>query len=177
MKHLYVTRHGLTAFNAQELVCGVTDIPLTETGLQQAREMAETAVSFGDIERIIASPMIRAMQTAQAVSEALNLPIETDNRLKEWDYGSFEGKSRLTSGFSETKAEFGVRMPDGGESVFQLVHRVCSLLDELKFTEPNTILVCHGGVARVIDSYFHDMTVDRFMHYFLGNCEIKTYHF
>ena len=68
-------------------------------------------------------------------------------------------------------------MPDGGESVFQVVHRAYSLLEELKYTEKNTILVCHGGVARVIDSYFHDMTVDRFMHFFMGNCEIKSYHF
>ena len=68
-------------------------------------------------------------------------------------------------------------MPDGGESVFQVVHRAYSLLDELKTTELNTILVCHGGVARVIDSYFYDMTVDRFMHFFMENCEIKCYEF
>ncbi len=176
MKKLYVTRHGLTAFNAEERVCGSTDLPLTETGLRQAAEMAQQAAAFGDIERIIASPMLRAQQTAQAVADVLCLPIETDIRLREWDYGDFEGKSRLTSGFPEAKAEFGVKMP-GGESVFQIVHRAYSLLDELK-TAPNTaILVCHGGVARVIDSYFHDMTVDRFMHFFMGNCEIKAYEF
>ncbi len=176
MKKLYVTRHGLTAFNAEERVCGATDIPLTETGLLQAQEMARQAAAFGDIERIIASPMIRAQQTAQAVADSLRLPIETDIRLREWDYGTFEGKSRLTSGFQEAKAEFGVKMP-GGESVFQVVHRAYSLIEELKNTDKNTILVCHGGVARVIDSYFHDMTVDRFMHFFMGNCEIKVYTF
>ncbi|MBR1528405.1 MAG: histidine phosphatase family protein [Oscillospiraceae bacterium] len=177
MKKLYVTRHGLTAFNAEERVCGATDLSLTETGLQQAEQMAQKAASFGDIERIIASPMLRAQQTAQAVSRALQLPVETDTRLREWNYGSFEGKSRLTSGFQESKAEFGVKMPDGGESVFQVVYRAYSLIEELKSTEKNTILVCHGGVARVIDSYFYDMTVDRFMHFFMGNCEIKVYEF
>lgn len=177
MKKLYVTRHGLTEFNANELVCGATDIPLTETGLQQAEQMAQQASSFGDIQRIIASPMYRAQQTAQAVSHALQIPVETDDRLREWNYGSFEGKSRLTPGFSEAKAEFGVKMPDGGESVFQLVYRTYSLLEELKFCPENTILVCHGGVARVIDSYFCDMSVDRFMHFFMGNCEIKSYIF
>lgn len=176
MKKLYVTRHGLTEFNAQERVCGATDIPLTETGLLQAGEMAKQAASFGDIERIIASPMLRAQQTAQAVSEALQIPIETDDRLKEWNYGTYEGKSRLTSGFQEAKSEFGVKMP-GGESVFQLVYRTYSLIEELKLTDRNTILVCHGGVARVIDSYFHDMSIDRFMGFFMGNCEIKVYTF
>ncbi|MBE6876335.1 MAG: histidine phosphatase family protein [Ruminococcus sp.] len=177
MEKLYVTRHGLTAFNAEERVCGATNLPLTETGLHQAEEMAQNALAFGDIERIIASPLLRAQQTAQTVSDVLHLPIETDNRLREWDYGSFEGKSRLTSGFQEAKAEFGVKMPDGGESVFQLVYRTYSLIEELKNTEKNTLLVCHGGVARVIDSYFYDMTVDRFMHFFMGNCEIKAYRF
>lgn len=176
MHTLYVTRHGLTQFNAQERVCGATDIPLTQTGLQQAEEMAKLAASYQDIQRIIASPMLRAQQTAQAVSKALQLPIETEHRLREWNYGSFEGKSRLTSGFQEAKQEFGCKMPDGGESVFQLVYRIYDLLEELKTCPENTILVCHGGVARVIDSYFYDMTVDRFMHFFMGNCEIKSYH-
>ena len=177
MQKLYVTRHGLTEFNAQERVCGATDIPLTETGLRQAAEMAQKAADFGEIQRIIASPMYRAQQTAQAVSDVLHLPIETDERLREWDYGSFEGKSRLTSGFQEAKAEFGCRMPDGGESVFDLVYRSYSLLEELKHAPETALLVCHGGVARVIDSYFHDMTTERFMHFFMGNCEIKVYEF
>ncbi|MDE6706874.1 MAG: histidine phosphatase family protein [Oscillospiraceae bacterium] len=175
MKKLYVTRHGLTEFNASNRVCGASDISLTAEGFQQAEEMAKKAYAFGDIERIIASPMLRARQTAQAVSDRLSLPIETDDRLREWNYGSFEGKSRLTDGFKEAKQEFGCKMPDGGESVFQLVYRTYSLLEELKTCPKNTILVCHGGVARVIDSYFHDMTIDRFMHFFLGNCEIKIY--
>ncbi len=174
MKYLYVTRHGQTAFNAEERVCGSTNIPLTETGIRQAAEMAQKAAAFGDIEKIIASPMIRAQQTAEAVSHALGLPIETDPRLREWDYGDFEGKSRLTSGFQEAKAEFGCKMP-GGESVFQVVFRTYSLIEELKHCSENTILVCHGGVARVIDSYFYDMSIDRFMHFFMSNCEIKRY--
>ncbi|MDE6657941.1 MAG: histidine phosphatase family protein, partial [Oscillospiraceae bacterium] len=146
MKKLYVTRHGLTEFNANELVCGASDIPLTAEGVQQAEEMAKKAYAFGDIEKIIASPMIRAQQTAQAVSKLLEIPIEIDDRLKEWNYGSFEGKSRLTDGFKEAKQEFGCKMPDGGESVFQLVYRTYSLLEEFKTCPKNTILVCHGGV-------------------------------
>ncbi|MDE5753486.1 MAG: histidine phosphatase family protein [Oscillospiraceae bacterium] len=175
MEKLYVTRHGMTEFNAEDKISGITDVDLTPEGLRQAEEMAKKAYSYGDIGRIIASPMIRARKTAQAVSQLLNIPVETDSRLREWDYGSFEGKNRLTPGFSESKEEFGCRMPDGGESVFDLVYRCYDLLEELKCCEKNTLLVCHGGVCRVIDSYFHDMTRDRFMHFFMGNCEIKIY--
>lgn len=176
---LYVTRHGETEFNAQNRISGVTDILLTEEGIAQAKEMAQKAKAYGDIQRIIASPLKRAQMTAQIVGEALGLPIQTDERLTEWDYGIFEGKDRFTEGFAETKAEFGVKMPGGGESVFQIVQRTYNVIDDVKrlYPDENVLLVCHGGICRVIDSYFHDMTVDRFMHFFMGNCELRVYQF
>lgn len=176
---LYVTRHGETEFNAQNRISGVTDILLTEEGIAQAREMAQKAKEYGDIQRIIASPLKRAQMTAQIVGDVLGLPVQTDARLTEWDYGSFEGKSRFTPGFSENKAEFGVKMPDGGESVFQIVQRTYNVIDDVKrlYPDENVLLVCHGGICRVIDSYFHNMTVDRFMHFFMGNCELRVYQF
>lgn len=176
---LYVTRHGETEYNALDRISGVTDILLTENGIAQARAMAEKAKEYGDIQRIIASPLKRAQMTAGIVGEVLRLPVQTDARLTEWDYGSFEGMDRHTKGFAETKAEFGVKMPDGGESVFQIVQRTYNVIDDVKrlYPDENVLLVCHGGICRVIDSYFHDMTVDRFMHFFMGNCELRVYEF
>lgn len=174
---LYVTRHGQTEWNALDRISGVTDILLTQEGMEQAREMAQKAKEYGDIQRIIASPLRRAQMTAQIVGEVLGLPVQTDDRLTEWDYGSFEGQSRFIPGFAETKAEFGCKMPDGGESVFQVVQRTYNVIDDVKrlYPDENVLLVCHGGICRVIDSYFHDMTVDRFMHFFMGNCELRVY--
>lgn len=176
---LYVTRHGETEYNALDRISGVTDILLTENGIAQARAMAQKAKEYGDIQRIIASPLKRAQMTAQIVGEVLGLPVQTDERLREWDYGSFEGMSRFTEGFAETKAEFGVKMRGGGESVFQIVQRTYNVIDDVKrlYPDENVLLVCHGGICRVIDSYFHDMTVDRFMHFFMGNCELRVYEF
>lgn len=174
---IYVTRHGETAYNASDRISGTTDIPLTERGLAQAREMAEKAAAYGDIFRIIASPMLRARMTAQCAAEALGLEIQIDERLREWDYGEFEGKSRFTPGFPEAKAAFGCRMPGGGESVFQLVQRTYNVLDDVRrlYRDENVLLVCHGGICRVIDSYFHDMTQERFMQFFMGSCELRVY--
>ncbi len=174
---LYVTRHGQTEWNADDRISGVTDIALTEEGIRQAQEMAQKAKQAGDIDRIIASPLQRAQMTARIAADALGLPVQTDDRLREWDYGSFEGKSRHTKGFAETKAEFGVKMPDGGESVFQVVQRTYNLLDDVRrlYPDENVLLVCHGGICRVIDTYFYDMTVHRFMHFFMGNCELRVY--
>ena len=174
---LYVTRHGETAYNKQDIVSGITDIPLAEEGLRQAEKLAEICAGYGDIDRILASPMRRAQQTAHIVAERLGLDVGTDERLREWNYGSFECKSRLTPGFSEAKAAWGCRMPDGGESVFQVVQRTYNVIDDVrqKFPQENVLLVCHGGICRVIDSYFHDMTLERFMGFFMGNCEVRVY--
>ena len=91
---LYVARHGQTLWNVQCKVCGRTDLPLTEEGLHQAQLLAQDAVGKG-IDVILASPMLRARQTAQAVAQVLGLPVEIDDRLIEQDYGACEGVDRL----------------------------------------------------------------------------------
>lgn len=51
------------------------------------------------------------------------------------------------------------------------------LMEEIKvkYPEENVLLVCHGGVCRVINTYFQDMTNEEFFHYSLGNCLIEEY--
>lgn len=174
---IYLARHGETEYNAKDIICGVTDLSLTEEGFRQARALAEDCAAHGDIQRIIVSPMLRARQTAGVVAERLGLPIQIEERLREWDYGSFEGKKRGTPGFDEAKAAWGCRMPGGGESVFQLVQRVYNVLDDVRerYAAENVLLVCHNGICRVADSYFSDMTVEDFMAFFTDNGKARVY--
>ena len=174
---IYSARHGQTDYNKEDLILGVTDLPLNSTGLAQAEEFAEAVEALGDVDIIIASPMKRAQATAKAAAERCGLDIITDERLREWDYGSFEGKSRYTEGFAENKRNFAVKMCDGGESLLQLSHRVYSLLDEIqeKYGDKNVLLVSHGGICRVIETYFYDMTTEEYSNWFMGNCRIIRY--
>lgn len=174
---IYSTRHGQTDYNKDEIVLGITDLPLNETGTSQAAELAEDVKKLGDIDIIIASPMIRAQTTAQAVAKLCGIEIITDERLREWNYGEYEGKSRFTEGFAENKREFGVRMGKSGESLLQLGHRVYSCLDDIiaKYSTKNVLVVSHGGICRVIETYFHDMTTEKYSNWFMGNCEIIEY--
>lgn len=174
---IYATRHGQTEWNAIDRICGITDIDLTETGKAQARELAEKAAEKGDIDLIICSPLKRAQETAKAVSERIGCKIITDARLTEWDYGSYEGKHRSAEGFAEAKRQFGCKMKDGGESVLQLAHRVYSVIDDVKekYPDKNVLLVCHGGVCRIIETYFNDMTTEEYSNFFMGNCELREY--
>ena len=172
---LYIARHGETAWNAENLVCGRTDLPLTERGMEPARLLAENAVGKG-IEVIIASPLLRARQTAQAVSDAIGVPVEIDQRLIELDFGIFEGKSRKDPGFAYTRTQFPTRYP-GGESAFQMAHRVYSCLEDVKqkYAGKTVLLVCHGGVCRMVRSYFMDLTNDEYSYYFADNAELVEY--
>ena len=174
---IYSTRHGQTEYNRHDTILGTTDLPLNETGEAQARELAEEVVRLGDVDIIIASPLLRAQTTARAVAERCGLDIVTDERLREWDYGEFEGKSRYTEGFAETKLDFGVRMGKTGESVLQLAHRVYSALDDIiaEYSGKNVLIVSHGGVCRIIETYFNDMTAEQFAGWFMGNCQIICY--
>lgn len=174
---IYSTRHGQTSYNKQEIIMGTTDIDLDETGEKQALILAEKIAGMNCIDIIIASPMKRAQRTARAVAERCGLEIVTDERLREWDYGYYEGKSRFIEGFAENKTEFGLRMGKSGESLMQLAHRVYSALDDIikNYSGKNVLVVSHGGVCRVIETYFNDMTTEQFANWFMDNCGLIEY--
>ena len=172
---LYIARHGETAWNVENRVSGRTDIPLTERGLEQAQLLAKNAMDKG-IEVIIASPLLRARQTAQAVSDAIGVPVEIDERLIELDFGIFEGGPRTDPDFQHTRAQFPTRYP-GGESAFRLAHRVYGCLEDVKkmYAGKTVLLVCHGGVCRMVRSYFMDLSNDEYSYYFAPNAELVEY--
>jgi probable phosphoglycerate mutase len=172
---LFVARHGETSWNALNRVCGRTDLPLTENGLRQARLLAQRTENL-DIGMIISSPMLRARQTAMPVAEQLGLPVLTDDRLIEQNYGIYEGVDRKDPGFLGNKRQFAYRYPDG-ESMMNVAYRVYSLLEELKVkhSDKNVLLVCHGGVCRLIRTYFEDMTNEEFFHYSEENANVREY--
>ncbi len=174
---IYSTRHGQTDYNKHDFILGTTDIPLNEMGLSQARELAERVHEIGDIDIIISSPMKRALSTANAVAERCGLEIITDERLREWDYGNFESKTRYTEGFHENKVNFGVKMGENGESLLQLCHRVYSAIDDIitKYSDKTVLIVSHGGVCRAIETYFHNMSNKEFLNWFMDNCQIICY--
>lgn len=172
---LYVARHGQTQWNLEDRVCGRTDLPLTAVGEAQAEILAEKARNLG-ITKILVSPMLRARQTAAPISRITGIPLETDNRLIEQNYGIYEGVSRFDEGFLHNKSHFAFRYP-GGESMMDVAHRVYSLLEEIKekYPQETILLVCHGGVCRNIRTYFEDMTNEEYFHYSEENAAFRVY--
>ena len=90
---LTLIRHGQTEWNKNQLMQGISDIPLNDTGRAQARETGAKLRSLGlSYDRVISSPLSRAYETAQLVGEDFGLPVsETYPDLVERDYGAAEG--------------------------------------------------------------------------------------
>ena len=168
---IYVVRHGETEWNAINKVLGRTDIPLNDRGIEQAEEMARSLKDV-KIDVFLCSPLSRARQTADAISDVTGIPYKTDDRLIEHDFGIFEGINRFDEGYQNAKREYFVRYP-GGESFFDLAARVYPLIKELE--GKNALLVTHGGICRMIRSYFEDMGNEEFVQFSQGNCEIRMY--
>ena len=173
--NIYIARHGETEWNKNHRVCGRTDIDLTENGKDQARILAEK-LATESIDLIISSPLKRATQTSKIISEICNTPVVIDDRLIEQDYGIYEGVDRQNPDFLTNKRNFAYRYPNG-ESMMQVAARVYPLLEELKgkYEDKNVLLLCHGGVCRVLKTYFQDMTNEEFFKYVLMNAKFEKF--
>ena len=168
---IYVVRHGETEWNALNKVLGRTDMPLNEKGLMQAEEAAKQLKGLKP-DVFLCSPMIRARQTADAISKVIGMEYTVDDRLIEQNFGVYEAAARDDEEYQTAKHEFFSRYP-GGESFLDMSARVYPLLKELEGKD--ALLVTHGGVGRIIRSYFLDMGNEEFAQYAQGNCEVMAY--
>lgn len=172
---LYVTRHGQTQWTVENIVCGSTDCELIQAGINQAKELAEKVGDLG-IDVIYTSPLKRAFQTAEILAEASGAPVIKDKRLTEQCYGAYEGGSRANEEFRKAWQQFPSRLK-GGESVLQLVQRVYNFLDDIneQYHDKTVLIVGHGGVCKVIHSYFNDQSNAEFHSFNMQNCALEQY--
>lgn len=129
MNKLYVARHGQTVWNAQNKVCGVTDVELTEKGIEQAEKLADIVPD--NIDVIITSPLKRAIETGKIVAEKNNVSMYIEELLIEQNYGIYEGIDRKDPQFLNNKRNFAYRYPDG-ESIMQAAYRIYGFIDKIK---------------------------------------------
>ena len=178
MHRIYFVRHGETVWNVENKICGMTDSPLTENGRAQARQTGALVHASGlHIDEILYSPLSRAADTAKAIAAATGIPAREEPRLREQCFGKYEGTPRDGAEFKVSKTHFADRY-DGGESMLQLAQRLYNLLDELKADENKTyMLVAHNGIARVVQSYFYDMTNEEYAAFGIQNCELREFTF
>ncbi|KPC49175.1 histidine phosphatase family protein [Amantichitinum ursilacus] len=154
---LWLIRHGETAWNAIGRMQGHTDIPLNETGLEQAdllgRQLQKDNAQ-AHFAALYVSDLARARQTAQPGSHAIGLAMELDPQLRERNYGIYEGLTReqIAEQYPEGFAHIKARTPDyqipEGESLVQFSARTLDVLGRLanKHPDQQILVVAHGGI-------------------------------
>lgn len=179
MGHCYFVRHGQTFWNVENKICGATDIALTEYGHQMAVDTGKKILEMGvQADEILYSPLQRAADTAKHISEITGIPMRMEPRLVEQNFGKWEGTPRDSEDFKKAKKQFLMRH-EGGESMMQMAQRIYNLLDDIKAEsdEKTYMLVAHNGIARVMQSYFYEMSNEDYAAFGVKNCEIRRYDF
>ena len=132
---LTLVRHGQTAANAHNLLQGHVNHPLDEVGLAQVSLLGGALQKIAPVSRVVASPLLRAQQTAQAISQGLSqhIEVETDPRWIELNYGDFDGQP-VSSVSPEQWATWRTDehfRPPHGETLAELSVRVHEAIDAL----------------------------------------------
>lgn len=165
-KNIYLVRHGETDWNREQRFQGQTDVPLNQTGKDQALGLIPI-MSRLKIETVFSSNLSRAVETAQIATADLNLFIQQDPRLRETNVGEAEGMT-----FDNLEAKFGAdgisrwrsyeerdldfKYPNG-ESKRQMMFRIREVILEIaQSTERQNIAIfAHGMVMRALTFAFH----------------------
>ena len=160
--NIYFARHGQTDWNILGKVQGTTEIPLNETGINQAEQLCEYfEKQHISLNKVYTSHQIRAMQTACIVSDRFHLDYEAIPGLEEMNMGTFEGN---------TWADTETLQPDelkrwnsnkryektpGGESYQMVLERLFRALDDIienhdPSSDQNLLVISHGGVIMTL---------------------------
>lgn len=155
---ILLIRHGQTEWNRVERFRGRADVPLNEVGLAQAEATGRRVAQTWKPASVFASPLSRAVKTAEAIAKHFNLPVQIHPGLADIDYGDWQGLTpdearqrwteEIDNWFNHPER---ARIPNG-ETLSELRQRAMQTIEELTAKHPNdTIaLVGHTVINRII---------------------------
>lgn len=183
MLNIYLARHGQDQDNSNSILNGRRDTPLTEKGIEQAKEVAQKIKGTGIIfNNIYSSPLQRAYKTAEIISETLgNDKPEKLTDLIERDFGIMSGQSHsrieelCTPDILKTDTITYFLSPKGAETFPQLIERAKKLLAFLngKHQDGNILLVTHGDFGKMLYCAYYNLNWKEVLTMFhFGNSEL-----
>lgn len=169
---LLLVRHGVSEHNTSDVISGGTSNPnLSQAGVKQVEEVSKI-IDNNKIDQVYASPLIRAKGTAQILTD-FQKDIITDDRLKEMDFGSWEGqhaeelKVKCPDAFDDlgTINSKYTKYAKNGETFEQVADRVEEFLAEIQpYSNDKTIMVvCHGFVIRSLIARWFKLKIEDVM--------------
>ena len=165
---IYLTRHGETEWNIEKRLQGRGDSPLTENGIQRAKELRDRIKNI-DIDVIYSSPIKRALNTANILRGNKNIDIVTDDRLMEMCFGDYEGKKidiiqkenpnwdikLIMQGNVEICAPNGENLKEVRERISKLMNKIIA-----ENIGKSILIVTHGITLKALMYYFKDEDVN-----------------
>ena len=151
---LHIIRHAESEANRKQVIAGQLDYPLTETGREDAAAIAREYLMRYTPERVYASHLSRAVQTASPFAEPLGMQTVRDHRIAEHHVGVFQGIS-----YEKAKALFTTDprgrslwkwRPEGGESYEEVAQRLGEFFSSLSCGSGPCLIVTHGSAMRIM---------------------------
>jgi probable phosphoglycerate mutase len=164
---VYLIRHGETDFNKLSKEWGQgNEVPLNDLGILQARKLSEKLKSIR-FDKVISSDLERAKMTVNELCKVLDIGVEYDERIREYDPGEVDPQSdkwiekykeMLNSGMSK----YDIR-PYGGENIWDLIKRVKSFLKDLEKEDGTIGIISHSGVNAALMNLSQGRQKDEFL--------------
>jgi 2,3-bisphosphoglycerate-dependent phosphoglycerate mutase len=154
---IILVRHGETDWNATGRIQGHSDTPLNAVGRTQAQRVARHLASE-PVRALYSSDLARAFETATIIGQTLGLMVVTSRRLRERQYGAWEGltaadiQARYPEQFAEWRARSTAFAPPQGETRAQLLARALAKLQPIAGRHVGEVVavVTHGGFCYVL---------------------------
>ena len=146
LPEVWLARHGETTWSRDWLHTSVTDVPLTQQGVEDALALRQR-LEASPFALVLTSPRVRARRTAELAGfrEAV-----VDDDLAEWDYGSFEGLATTTIRATVPGWSVWTHPIPGGESVDDVARRVERVLTRSRSATGDVLLFGHAHALRVL---------------------------
>ncbi len=179
MKSVYLVRHGQTNFNMDGVIQGYSsDLPLNETGGDQAHRLADS-LSNHRFDLILSSDLQRCLQTARIISEKIKVPVEADKRLREIDFGEWEGqtfedmmKTPAWNIWVTTPSKWKVR---GSERIEEVQKRVVAAVSDALKKVDALLVVSHGVAISTFILHAKNLPVDDLEKHSIANAGIVRF--
>lgn len=193
MTELYLIRHGETEMNTKGVYYGWTDCELSEKGVVQSEDLADI-LQYVDFDVVISSSLVRSVTTAVIVSGYAPDEIIKDDRLRELNFGDWEGmhhieiKEKHREAWDKWSSDWENASPPKGESFLEIYIRVKSCIEDIlkEHKGKKILVVSHHGTMRIIPMVLLGLTSEaywsftaeqgRYSHYDIdekGHCIIR----
>jgi broad specificity phosphatase PhoE len=147
VNEVVLVRHGETEWSRTGKHTGRTDVPLTELGRQQAREVG-LALQWREFALVLTSPLGRALETCRLTGYG-EVALSRDD-LMEWDYGAYEGRTTVDIRKERPGWSLWSDGVPGGETDAQVGARADRVIEEVRSAGGDALVFAHGHLLRVL---------------------------